>query len=50
MKYNYRNQQLITGDLLLEAKQLLFVSSFDQFADQRGSSGEAHAVSTLAGG
>jgi len=35
------DQQLVAGDLLLKAEQLLFVASFDQFTDQRSSSGEA---------
>ena len=43
------DQQLIAGDLLLEAEQLLFVAGLDQFADQRGGGGEAHAMSALAG-
>src|ERR1700677_825266 len=44
------DQQLIAGDLLLEAEQLLLVTGLDEFADQRSSGGEAYAVSALAGG
>ena len=43
------DEQLIAGDLLLEAEQLLLIANLDQFADQRGGGSEAHAVAALAG-
>ena len=43
------DEQFVAGDLLLEAEQLFLVAGLDQLADQCGGSGEAHAVTTLAG-
>jgi len=42
------DQQLLGGKLFLEAPQVLFVPSLDQFADQSGGGEEADAVAALA--
>lgn len=44
------NEQLVAGNLLLKAEQILLAASFDQLVDQRGSCGEAHMVSMLTRG
>jgi len=43
------DEQLVAGDLLLEAEQLLLIVCFDQLADQSRGSSEADAVSALTG-
>ena len=42
------DEQIVAGDLLLEAEQLLLVAGLDQFADQGGCGGEAHQVENAA--
>jgi hypothetical protein len=43
------DEKLIAGQLLLEPQQVLVVAGFDQLADQRSSSSEAHPMTALAG-
>ena len=44
------DEQLIAGDLFLEAQELLLIASLDQLTDQSGGGDEANAVVMLAGG
>jgi hypothetical protein len=44
------DQQLVAGDLALQAQQPLLVASLDQFVDQGGGGGEADREALLAGG
>ena len=44
------DQQADLGELVLEAEQPLLVARLDQFMDQMGGRGEAHAKALLAGG
>ena len=44
------DEQLVAGDLLLEAQQLPLITGLDEFMDQGGGGGEADAVSLLACG
>ncbi len=44
------DEQLVAGDLFLEAEQLLLVACLDQFVDQCCGGGEADAVAALTGG
>jgi hypothetical protein len=41
------DQQLVSGELLLEAPQVLFVPCLDQFSDQSGGGDEANAMTAL---
>ena len=41
------DQQLVGGELLLEAPQVLLVAGLDQFADQSGGGDEANAMAAL---
>ena len=40
------DEQLIAGDLLLEAEQLLLIAGLDQLADQRGGCSEPDTMAT----
>ena len=44
------DEQLVAGDLLLEAQQLALIARLDEFMDQGGGGGEADAVPLLACG